>query len=109
MISVCGRGAHTVWRKSHAVVSGAQGRVHASSQAKHPHEKAGMLLKGKVELTIGEETRLYKSGEMFIIPPNTPHGAKPVDGSAIVLDVFSPVREDYAARFNQYISGISLR
>ena len=70
---------------------------------KHPHEQAGMRLKGKMELTIGEQTRLCEPGEMFIIPPNTPHTAKPVDGPATVLDVFSPVREDYAALFNKYV------
>ena len=40
---------------------------------------------------------------MFIIPPNTLHTAKPVDGPAVVLDVFSPVREDYAVLFNKYV------
>ncbi len=70
---------------------------------KHPHEQAGMLLKGKMELTIGEDTRICEPGEMFIIPSLTPHSAKPVDGPATVLDVFSPVREDYAALFNKYV------
>lgn len=69
----------------------------------HPHEQGGILLKGQLELTIGEDTRLCESGEMFIIPPNTPHSAKPIDGAAIVLDVFSPIREDYAKLFNKYI------
>ena len=69
----------------------------------HPHEQAGMLLKGKMKLTIGDETRLCEPGAMFIIPPNTRHAAVPVDGAAVVLDVFSPVREDYAALFNKYV------
>ena len=69
---------------------------------KHPHEQAGILLEGKLELTIGEETRVCEAGNLFIIPPNTPHAAKPVDGPAVVLDVFSPVREDYAELFNKW-------
>ena len=69
----------------------------------HPHEQAGMLLEGRIALTIGEETRLCEPGELFIIPSNTPHTARPVDGPAKVLDVFSPIREDYAALFNKYI------
>jgi hypothetical protein len=40
---------------------------------------------------------------MYIIPSNTPHRAASVDGPAVVLDVFSPIREDYAERFNKYI------
>ena len=69
---------------------------------KHPHEQAGMLLTGKLELTIGDETHVCVPGDMFIIPPNTPHMAKAVGGSATLLDIFSPVREDYAALFNKY-------
>ena len=69
----------------------------------HPHEQGGMLLEGSLDLTIGDETRRCKPGDMFIIPPNTPHRAVAVDGYAVVLDVFSPVREDYAKLFNTYI------
>ena len=69
----------------------------------HPHEQGGMLLKGKMELTIGDESRIVEEGSMFIIPPNTPHKAVALDGPAVVLDVFSPVREDYAELHNRYI------
>lgn len=69
----------------------------------HPHEQGGILLKGRMELTIGEETRVVEAGSLFLIPPNTPHKAVAVDGPAVVLDVFSPVREDYAELYNSYI------
>lgn len=69
----------------------------------HPHEQAGMMLEGRVELTIGDERRICGPGEMFVIPPNTPHKARPVGGAAVLLDIFSPVRADYAERFNKYI------
>lgn len=62
----------------------------------HPHEQAGVLLEGQMELTIGEETRVLEPGELYIIPPDTPHRAAPVGGSARALDIFSPIREDYA-------------
>jgi unsaturated pyranuronate lyase len=70
---------------------------------RHPHEQAGMLLTGRMELTIGDETRTVEAGSMFIIPPDTPHKAVAMGGPAVVLDVFSPIREDYAAMFNRYI------
>lgn len=69
----------------------------------HRHEQGGIVLRGNVELTIGDETRTVGPGAMYIIPPNTPHRAASVDGPAVVLDVFSPIREDYAERFNKYI------
>ncbi len=73
----------------------------------HPHEQGGVLLHGRVELTIGDETRIVESGSLFIIPPNVPHRAVAVGGPATVLDVFSPVREDYAELANRYIPNVS--
>ncbi|OYW24966.1 MAG: cupin [Planctomycetales bacterium 12-60-4] len=69
----------------------------------HPHEQGGILLSGRMELTIGDETRVVEPGALYLIPPNVPHRAVAVGGPAVVLDVFSPVREDYAAMTNRYI------
>ena len=69
----------------------------------HPHEQGGILLKGRMRLTIGDETRTVEAGSLFLIPPDTPHKAVAVDGPAVVLDVFSPVREDYADLLNHFI------
>ena len=69
----------------------------------HPHEQGGIVLQGKIELTIGDDARTVGPGALYIVPPNTPHRAAAVDGPAAVLDVFSPVREDYAEKFNKYI------
>jgi quercetin dioxygenase-like cupin family protein len=67
----------------------------------HPHEQGGVVLSGRLELTIGGETRTLGAGEMYIIPPDTPHRAAAAGGRTVVMDVFSPVREDYAARTEQ--------
>jgi quercetin dioxygenase-like cupin family protein len=57
-----------------------------------------MVLRGRLEFTIGGETRTVEAGAMFLIPPNVPHNVKNLGpGVAVVLDVFSPVREDYVA------------
>ena len=69
----------------------------------HPHEQGGILLQGRLQLTIGDETREVQAGALFLIPPNVPHRALAVGGPAVVLDVFSPVREDYAEMYNKYI------
>ena len=61
----------------------------------HPHEQAGMLLKGKLQLTIGDETRIMEPGNMYIVPGGVPHRAVAIDGPVLVLDIFSPIREDY--------------
>jgi len=69
----------------------------------HPHEQGGILVSGQMQLTIGEETRICEPGEMYLIPSDVPHRAVAVNGPAVVLDVFSPVREDYAEISNSYI------
>ena len=61
----------------------------------HPHEQAGTVLSGELELTIEGESRLIRPGDTFIIPGGVEHGAKTGDIPTRVLDVFSPVREDY--------------
>ena len=64
----------------------------------HPHEQGGIVISGRLVLTIGGETRTLSPGEMYIIPPNVPHRATAAPGGpAAAMDVFSPVREDYAA------------
>ncbi len=69
----------------------------------HPHEQGGLLVSGRMQLTIGDETRIVEPGSMYLIPPNVPHEAVAVDGPVVALDVFSPIREDYASTSNRYI------
>lgn len=64
----------------------------------HPHEQAGLILSGKLRFTIGEETRRVGPGDAFVIPPDTPHSGLVEEGPVRVLDVFSPVREDFVKR-----------
>ena len=61
----------------------------------HPHEQAGAILSGEFELTIGGETRCLKPGDTYIVPGDVEHGGKAGDAPTRVLDVFSPVREEY--------------
>lgn len=61
----------------------------------HPHEQLGIMLEGTVEMTIGDETRLLHPGDAYAIPPNVPHGAVTHDEGCVMLDVFTPPRDDY--------------
>jgi quercetin dioxygenase-like cupin family protein len=67
----------------------------------HPHEQVGIMLEGALELTIGGETRLCRPGDAYTIPPNLPHSARTLDEGCVVLDVFSPPREDYLAQIKK--------
>ncbi|MGH2562301.1 MAG: cupin domain-containing protein [Thermomicrobiales bacterium] len=63
----------------------------------HPHEQAGVMLEGMLDLTIGDETRTLRPGDAYAIPPHLPHNAATGAEGCVVLDVFSPPREDYVA------------
>jgi quercetin dioxygenase-like cupin family protein len=61
----------------------------------HPHEQMGIVLSGKFELTIGEESRLLEEGDAYLIPSNVEHSVRVLESQACALDIFSPPREDY--------------
>jgi quercetin dioxygenase-like cupin family protein len=68
----------------------------------HPHEQAGIVLEGMLELTIDGQARTLKAGDAYIAGGNVTHSARAVGGRCKVLDVFSPIREDYVTGTNQY-------
>jgi quercetin dioxygenase-like cupin family protein len=61
----------------------------------HPHEQMGMMVSGRLEFTVGGVTRLLGPGEMWRIPGGVVHRVRALDGPAVALDVFHPIREDY--------------
>ncbi|MDA0734947.1 MAG: cupin domain-containing protein [Chloroflexi bacterium] len=61
----------------------------------HPHEQAGIMVEGELELSIDGEVRLLKPGDMYIIPGNVEHFARTGDTAAKALDIFSPVRAEF--------------
>ena len=68
----------------------------------HPHEQAGLVLEGKLRLRVGDEERELAPGDAFVIPPHVVHSGVVTAGPARVLDIFSPVREDYVHRYNSF-------
>jgi len=64
-------------------------------QHSHPHEQIGVLLEGQLQLTIDGETRLLEPQDVYVIPGDIPHSAKTFTRPVRVLDIFSPVREEY--------------
>lgn len=60
----------------------------------HPHEQISIVVKGEFELTVDGETQVLHSGRVAVIPPRTPHSGQALTDCEII-DVFSPVREEY--------------
>ena len=60
----------------------------------HPHEQTGYLVSGKLKFTVGDESILAEPGDSWCLAGDLPHGAEALEDS-VVIEVFSPVREDY--------------
>ncbi len=68
---------------------GAEGTPH-----QHFHTQATYCAKGKFEFTIDGEKSIVEAGDGVYIEPNLLHGAICLE-EGILIDVFSPVREDF--------------
>ena len=62
---------------------------------RHPHEQTVNVLEGELELVVAGRAHRLTPGLVFVIPPDTPHAGTAITACR-VLDVFAPVREDYA-------------
>ncbi len=63
----------------------------------HPNEQVGMVVSGRMIMRIGSESRTVGPGDGYVIPPGTEHSAEALEDS-LVIDVFSPPRDDYRDR-----------
>ena len=60
----------------------------------HPHEQAVYIISGRLKVCVGEEAFEVAPGDSFIVPGGVEHEAAALEPS-VVLDVFTPTREDY--------------
>lgn len=60
----------------------------------HPHEQVVNVMEGEFELVNGGVRQILSAGMVSIVPSGVRHSGKAITPCKI-LDVFSPVREDY--------------
>ena len=60
----------------------------------HVHEQIMTLLEGEFELTVAGEPQHMVAGDVFVLKSNVEHAGRAITDCR-VMDVFSPVREDY--------------
>jgi quercetin dioxygenase-like cupin family protein len=61
----------------------------------HPHHQLVYVLSGSIRIIAGDEEAIANAGDSFVIDGNIQHQAFALE-DAEVLDVFTPLREDYA-------------
>jgi quercetin dioxygenase-like cupin family protein len=60
----------------------------------HVHEQTSFVIEGQFEMTVEGDTVVLDANKFAVIPSNALHGGKAVTNCKLI-DVFSPVREDY--------------
>jgi quercetin dioxygenase-like cupin family protein len=57
----------------------------------HPNEEQFVLMmEGKMNMILGDETRIVEKGDLILIPRNTRHGIAIIEGPAVFFTVKSP-------------------
>jgi quercetin dioxygenase-like cupin family protein len=60
----------------------------------HFHSQGTFVASGKFKITIDGKSEILETGDGFFVPPNAKHGAECLE-EGMLVDVFSPVREDF--------------
>jgi quercetin dioxygenase-like cupin family protein len=71
---------------------GSVGALHS-----HPHVQFTYIKAGTFRVTIGRDERVMKAGDFYYIPSGLIHGAEALD-NGVLVDVFTPMREDFVPK-----------
>jgi quercetin dioxygenase-like cupin family protein len=61
----------------------------------HPHEQITLVERGHVVFTVEDTPRTASAGDILHFPPHVRHGATMLDEEVVLIDIFSPIREDF--------------
>ncbi len=67
----------------------------------HPHEQLGYVVSGEIDFVMdGQETVRLKAGGSYYVPANIKHHIVTY-APTVLIDAFTPVREDFLATGNK--------
>jgi quercetin dioxygenase-like cupin family protein len=69
---------------------GAIGSIHS-----HPHEQVSYIIQGSFEFNLDGDIQKVWKGDSIYIPSDTLHGVKALEENSIILDVFTPQRDEF--------------
>jgi quercetin dioxygenase-like cupin family protein len=75
----------------------------------HPEEQIMVVLEGYCDEVIEDKMYRIGPGDVLRLPPGVRHGAFLRDVDCKALDIFSPARSDYAAKFKDQHPDTTLR
>lgn len=66
-----------------------------TAEHSHPHEQITLVERGRVLFIIDGQSRTVSAGDVLHLPPHLRHGATMLDEEVVLIDIFTPVREDF--------------
>jgi quercetin dioxygenase-like cupin family protein len=64
----------------------------------HPHEQMSIVVRGRVRFFVEGEERVAGPGDVLSFPPDCWHGATMMGEEVELIDIFTPVREDFLGK-----------
>ena len=61
----------------------------------HVHEQITLVERGRVEFFVEGQRRTAGAGDVLLFPSGIQHGATMLDEEVVLIDIFSPPREDF--------------
>ena len=61
----------------------------------HPHEQITLVERGTVRFVVEGQERLSSPGDVLHFPSHCMHGATMLDEEVVLIDIFSPVRQEF--------------
>lgn len=69
---------------------GTVGEVHT-----HPHRQCGYIIRGSFEANVDGVKQVLHAGDCFYTEADQPHGLVCLEDDSLMLDIFTPCREDF--------------
>lgn len=84
-------------------------RIHLAAgtvvpEHRHENEQVANVLEGSIRFVVDGEESVVGAGESLVLPSGVPHAATAIT-DAVILDVFSPRREDWLSGDDAYLRG----
>ena len=73
-----------------AFADGGEGPPH-----EHPHVQSTFVRSGRYRFTVGDESFEFGPGDAFVVPSGVTHGCRLLEGPGVLLDAFTPRRDDF--------------
>ena len=68
----------------------------------HAYEQASIVQSGRIRFVVAGEEAWLLAGDMIVTPPEAPHTVEALEES-LVLDIFSPHRDDWQRGDDAYL------